>query len=78
MVSHVLFDFFGTLVTYAPHGPDHDFSRSHRTGREFAMRDLAAEFLRQAMAREPTAEEAGTMAGAYLADWDTCVRYLPC
>ena len=108
MVSYVLFDFFGTLVEYAPHGPDHDFGRSHqvlrsmggtlgyaeyralwadagerfeaeadRTGREFSMRDLGAGFLRQALAREPTAEEAAAMARAYLADWDTCVRYIP-
>lgn len=108
MVSHVLFDFFGTLVTYAPDGPDHDFSRSYRllqdmgsglgydeyrtlwaeigdrfdqeadhTGREFLMQDQSAEFLRQALAREPTADEADAMAGAYLADWDTCVRYVP-
>lgn len=108
MVSHVLFDFFGTLVSYAPHGPDHDFGRSHRllrtmgsplgyqdylalwaaigsrmdqeadrTGREFAMRELSALFLRQALDREPAEDEADTMARAYLADWETCVRYLP-
>jgi hypothetical protein len=34
MVSHVLFDFFGTLVEYAPFGPDHDFGRSHRMLRD--------------------------------------------
>lgn len=108
MVSHVLFDFFGTLVTYAPHGPDHDFRRSHRlqqslgsglgydeyrllwadignrfeeeadrTGREFSMQDLGAEFLRQALACEPTTDEADAVAGAYLTDWDMCVRYVP-
>ena len=108
MASHILFDFFGTLVSYGPEGPDHDFSRSHsmqrsmgstlaydefralwssvggglnreadRTGREFSMLDLSAEFLRQATAREPTGDEAVAMARAYIADWDTCVRYLP-
>lgn len=108
MVSHILFDFFGTLVSYAPHGPDHDFTRSHelqrrmgsplgyreylalwaavgsgfdqeadRTRREFSMRDLSAGFLRQALDREPAQDEAWSMAHAYLADWDSCVRYLP-
>jgi putative hydrolase of the HAD superfamily len=108
MVTHVLFDFFGTLVTYAPNGPDHDFGRSHRllrsmgsplgyreylaqwdavssrldqeadrTGREFAMRELSAAFLRQVLDREPAAEEADALARAYLADWDTCVSYVP-
>lgn len=107
MASHILFDFFGTLVTYAPHGPEHDFGRSHRlvrsmgsslayeeyltlwgatgnrfdqeadrTGREFAMRQLSADFLHQALGREPTEDEAVTMARGYLADWDTCVQYL--
>ncbi|MFC8428004.1 HAD family hydrolase [Streptomyces sp. NPDC057253] len=28
-VTHVLFDFFGTLVDHAPGGPDRDFARSH-------------------------------------------------
>jgi putative hydrolase of the HAD superfamily len=108
MTSHILFDFFGTLVTYAPYGPDHDFGRSHRllggmggvqeygeylalwsatesrfereadrTGREFSMRDVTAEFLRLALAREPAPAETAAMARAYVADWETCVRYLP-
>jgi putative hydrolase of the HAD superfamily len=108
MVSHILFDFFGTLVTYAPHGPEHDFGSSHRllcsmgsplgyeeylslwaatssgfdaeadrTGREFAMRQLSAQFLGQVLHREPTEDQAEAMARAYLADWDACVRYLP-
>ncbi|MGH3294005.1 MAG: HAD family hydrolase [Trebonia sp.] len=108
MVTHVLFDFFGTLVTYAPNGPDHDFGRSHqllrgmgsplgyqgylaqwaavgsrldqeadRTGREYAMRELSAAFLRQALDREPAAGEADALAGAYLADWNACVSYVP-
>jgi len=48
-----------------------------RTGREFTMLELSAVFLRQALDREPAEGEADTMARAYLADWDTCVGYLP-
>ena len=108
MASHILFDFFGTLVTYAPDGPDHDFGRSHRllqsmgsalgydqyralwsgvysgfdgeacrTGREFSMREVTAEFLRQATGSQPSAGQAAALACSYLADWDACVRYLP-
>jgi putative hydrolase of the HAD superfamily len=108
MASHILFDFFGTLVTYAPHSPRHDFGHSHallrsmgsslayeeylalwaatgsrfdqeadRTGREFAMRQVSAGFLRHALDREPSEGEVAAMARGYLADWDTCVRYLP-
>lgn len=108
MVSHILFDFFGTLVTYAPDGAGHDFGRSHkllqsmgsalgyeqyralwsdvyggfdreacRTGHEFSMQDVTAGFLRQATGGEPSADQATALASSYLADWDTCVRYLP-
>ena len=41
------------------------------------MRNLSAEFLRHALGREPTADEADAMASAHLADWQTCVRCLP-
>ena len=106
--SHILFDFFGTLVAYSPRDPDHDFRRSHqllrdmggmlgyadyraywstvhsrfdsaayRTGREFAMTDVIAEFLRLTLCRQPTPDETDAMTKTHLADWDSCVRHLP-
>lgn len=108
MASHILFDFFGTLVAYGPQGPGHDLGPSYRllrsmgyelgyeqylkswssverrfdaqasrTGREFAMRDLVTEFLSLSLCRIPAGAEVDAMTRAYLADWDTCVSYLP-
>jgi putative hydrolase of the HAD superfamily len=64
------------LVLWAAIGSRFD-QEADRTGREFAMRQLSDEFLRQALGRELAEGETDTMARAYLADWDACVHYLP-
>lgn len=105
-ISHVLLDFFGTLVDYSPSRTEQGFEasyqlaasagaqvgygdflrawdaecarfdrRSERDDSEFSMHQVASSFLRRLLGHDPGAAVADDFVAAYLAEWNSGVRY---